>query len=63
MRDLKTYPATTIDFVENIAQKSLVPSAADCMFPPPFVVLAADQADRWAAKDQKKRRVPSQHSQ
>jgi hypothetical protein len=48
-------------FAENIAQKSLVPPTADYMFPPPFVVLAADQAGRWAAKDQKKHRVPSQH--
>jgi hypothetical protein len=31
------------------------------MFPPPFVVLVAGKADRWAAQEQKKRRVPSQH--
>jgi len=61
MRSLNNGSATTNAFVQNIVQKSLVPSAADYIFPPPFVVLAAGKAGRWAAKGRKKRRVPSQH--
>ena len=49
------------NYTGNIAQKSLVPPTADCMFPHPCAVRAVRPAGRWTAKGRKKHRVPSPH--